>query len=211
MIGFFSVTRQDGAARCGEMATAHGTIATPAFMPVATQGTVKAVAHEELEALGFGLLIMNAYHLAVRPGIEAIRRAGGLHRFTAWRGAIATDSGGFQIMSLAHLRTVTDAGVVFRAPLDGGRHEFTPESVVAMQETYGSDIAMVLDECPSHPCSAEAAEGAVARTSLWARRSVAARREGIGALFGIVQGGTDPALRRTIEELLAGTTLPEDA
>ncbi len=173
-------------------------------MPCATQGTVKAVAHEELEAMGFSLIMANTYYLVVRPGLEVIRCQGGLHRFMSWPKLIATDSGGFQVMSLARFRTVTDRGVVFRAPVDGQEHEFTPESVMACQETFGSDLAMCLDECPPAGCSREAAERAVRLTTEWARRALAARRQGVGSLFGIVQGAFDQDLRRrSVEEITA--------
>jgi queuine tRNA-ribosyltransferase len=184
-------------------------VETPAFMPVATQGAIKAAGHDDIEALGFPLIMANTYHLAVRPGLETIRAVGGLHAFMGWPGLLATDSGGFQVMSLAQFRQIDDDGVTFRTPLDGSTHRFTPENVVAMQETFGSDLAMMLDHCPQAGCTPAEAEAALDRTTAWARRAVAARGAGIGALFGIIQGAVDKALRRrSVEEI---TSLGFDA
>lgn len=205
----FTVDATDGAARAGRMTFPRGSVDTPCFMPVATQGTVKAAGHDDIEALGFRLLMCNTYHLAVRPGVEAIGRRGGLHRFIGWPGLIATDSGGFQVMSLARFRTVTDRGAAFRSPLDGVLREFTPENVVAMQETFGSDLMMPLDECPPAGAPREEIERAVARTTAWAARATAARANGRGALFGIVQGAVDAALRRRSAGEI--TSMPFDA
>ena len=201
----FAVDTICGSARTGTISVPRGAVETPAFMPVATQGAVKALAHEEIEALGFRLLMANTYHLTVRPGVEAIGRRGGLHRFIGWPGLIATDSGGFQVMSLARARKVSDEGVVFRSPVDGNKYEFTPESVMASQETFGSDLALCLDECPAAGCTREEAERAVRRTTAWARRAFAARVPGrTGALYGIVQGAVDRELRkRSAEEITA--------
>ena len=183
------------AARRGRITTPHGTIETPAFMPVGTAGTVKAMAPEDLEALGYEMILGNTYHLALRPGEEIVRRLGGLHRFMAWDRAILTDSGGFQVLSLADLRTVSDEGVEFRSHLDGSLLSMTPERSMQIQEALGSDIAMAFDDCPALPSERSRIEAAVRRTTLWARRSRDAfRREG-RALFGIVQGGDDRALR----------------
>lgn len=192
----FRLDASSGSARAGELSTPRGAVVTPAFMPVATQGAVKALLHEEIESLGFGLIMSNTYHLAVRPGIEAIGRMGGLHKFISWPGLIATDSGGFQVFSLAKLREVTDRGVVFRSHLDGSGLEFTPEGVIGMQETLGSDLAMCLDVCPPAGAPLEEVERAVARTTAWAERAKKARRNLPGGLFGIVQGGVDEGLRR---------------
>mgnify|MGYP001564190135 FL=1 len=190
------------------MVLPRGEVPTPAFMPVATQGAVKAASHEDVEELGFRLIMCNSYHLAVRPGVDAIARAGGLHKFIGWPGLIATDSGGFQVMSLAQFRKITDEGATFQSPLDGVTRMFTPESVMGLQESFGSDLAMVLDECPPAGCTREAAEASVARTTAWARRAVAARRSGTGALFGIVQGAVDLELReRSVGEV---ASLPFD-
>jgi queuine tRNA-ribosyltransferase len=192
----FKVEATSGLARTGTLATPRGSIETPAFMPVATQGSVKALLHEEIESMGFGLIMANTYHLSLRPGIEAIGRLGGLHKFISWPGLIATDSGGFQVFSLARLCEVTAEGVTFRSHLDGSLHEFTPEGVIRMQETLGSDLAMCLDVCPPAGAPRDEVERAVARTTEWAARARAARSSLPGGLVGIVQGGVDMELRR---------------
>lgn len=194
----FSVDRQDPlcAARTGVLSTPHGTVDTPAFMPVGTLGTVKGVAPDELRELGFGLMLSNAYHLYLRPGHRLIQEQGGLHGFTAWNGAILTDSGGFQLVSLADLRKITDDGISFRSHLDGSLHHLTPELCMEIQMALGSDVMMTLDECPPHPCSNEQARVAVTRTTAWAKRCTAAARDRRQALFGIVQGALDADLRR---------------
>jgi queuine tRNA-ribosyltransferase len=193
----FSVVGRDRAtaARRGSLVTRHGTIDTPAFMPVGTAGTVKAMTSEDLAGLGYGLILGNAYHLALRPGEEVIRRLGGLHRFMNWQGGILTDSGGFQVLSQAERRSISDDGVVFRSHLDGSRLEMTPERSMAIQRALGPDIAMSFDDCPPLPSPPERLETAVGRTARWAARCRAAWRSGDGALFGIVQGGGDPRLR----------------
>jgi queuine tRNA-ribosyltransferase len=173
-------------------------------MPVGTQGTVKAMAPEELVALGAQCILGNTYHLWLRPGADLIARQGGLHRFMGWPRALLTDSGGFQVYSLAELRRVDDDGVSFRSHIDGSPKRLTPEISVGVQEALGSDIAMAFDECPELPASREVLERAVARTTAWARRSLAARRREGQALFGIVQGGTLTDLRaRHAQELAA--------
>jgi len=191
----FEVLQQDGAARLGRITTPHGVVDTPVFMPVGTQATVKAMTPEELLALGAGVILCNTYHLYLRPGSGVVREGGGLHRFMHWDGPILTDSGGFQVFSLAPLRRITAEGVVFRSHIDGSEHLFTPEKVVALQQDLGSDIAMVLDECPPYPCLYEEVEAAVDRTTLWAKRSLAVTGGEGPALFGIVQGGTYRDLR----------------
>jgi queuine tRNA-ribosyltransferase len=194
-------------ARLGRMHTPHGVVDTPAFMPVGTAATVKGMKQEALEELGAQILLGNTYHLYLRPGHEVIRKLGGLHRFMAWPRAILTDSGGYQVFSLADLRKVTDEGVTFRSHLDGSEHLLTPEKALEIQMALGSDIMMVLDECIEHPASEERARKAAARTLDWARRSreaftrsaVAAGKQNgrqDQALFGIVQGGTFAALRK---------------
>ncbi len=205
----FRITATSGAARRGTLSTPHGDVETPAFMPVGTLGAVKGVGPDALEEAGASILLANLYHLALRPGVEAVERLGGLHAFTGWRGPLLTDSGGFQVWSLAGLRRVDDAGVTFRSHLDGAELRFTPEGVVRMQAALGVDVAMVLDECPPWPVAPAAAEAAWRRTRGWAERSLAAaerwRGEGWrGGLFGIVQGSTLPALRaRAADELAA--------
>ena len=201
--GFEVLKTDPSGARLGRLTTAHGVIETPAFMPVGTAASVKGMTQQALEELGVGLLLSNTYHLYLRPGHELIAQMGGLHRFMSWPGAILTDSGGFQIFSLADLRKVTDEGVRFRSHIDGSEHMLTPEKAVEVQRALGSDIAMVLDECIEYPASRERALGAAERTVNWARRC----REAIDAgapsastpsqvFFAIVQGGGYADLRR---------------
>jgi queuine tRNA-ribosyltransferase len=191
----FEILRREGRARRGRLETAHGVVETPAFMPVGTLGAVKGVGPLELADLGASIMLANLYHLAVRPGIDTIAGLGGLHRFTGWRGPLITDSGGYQVMSLARLRRVEEEAVTFRSHLDGAALRFAPEDVVLMQERLGVDLAMVLDECPPYPAARPEVESATARTARWAERSLAARRDSRGALFGIVQGGVHRDLR----------------
>jgi len=195
----FSVSHQDAAcqARTGRLATSHGIVETPVFMPVGTLGPVKGITPDELHSCGFGLMLSNSYHLYLRPGHQLIAELGGLHRFTGWSGAILTDSGGFQIVSLSDLRHITDEGVTFKSHLDGSMHELTPERCMEIQMALGSDIMMVLDECPTHPCTTEQAREAVRRSTQWARLCKQAAQGSGQALFGIVQGGLDADLRRT--------------
>jgi queuine tRNA-ribosyltransferase len=193
----FRVIAADGAARCGEMTTAHGTVATPAFMPVGTQATVKGLAPDAVRASGADIVLANTYHLLLRPGAERIARLGGLHRFMNWSRAILTDSGGFQVMSLAPLRSVSGNGVTFRSHLDGAMVELTPERAIEVQHLLGADIAMQLDECVKLPAPRDRLERAMRLSLAWAERSRRAF-ESVprdGALFGIVQGGADRALR----------------
>lgn len=196
----FELLATDGLARRGRLRTPRGVIETPAFMPVGTLGAVKGMIPQELEAAGAAVMLANLYHLALRPGIEVIRGLGGLHAFTGWTRPILTDSGGFQVFSLAGLRRIDEDGVTFRSHLDGAPLRFTPESVVAMQQDLGVDIAMMLDECPPWPVTAPAAAAALARTERWAARALAVPRR--GALFGIVQGSVYPDLRRRAAEHL---------
>ena len=193
----FSVRRtmDGGLARLGTVTTAHGEIETPAFIPVGSLGTVKGIDPVDLQAMGFKLILNNAYHLYLRPGHEVIAEMGGLHAFTGWPGAILTDSGGFQVFSLAKLRTVTDEGVAFRSHLDGSLHHITPERAMEIQEALGADIIMAFDECVALPESVERVQDAMLRTNRWARRCLSARRRSDLALFGIVQGGHDHRLR----------------
>jgi queuine tRNA-ribosyltransferase len=184
----FELTGRDGRARSGRMTTPHGVVETPAFLPVGTQGAVKAVTPDELAACGAQIILANTYHLYLRPGHELVRDLGGLHRFMNWHGPILTDSGGFQVFSMKGLRTLDEEGVTFRSHLDGSLQRLTPESSMDIQSALGSDVAMVLDECPSLPAAPDAVAAAVARTSRWARRSRDAYR-GPGVPFGIVQGG----------------------
>jgi queuine tRNA-ribosyltransferase len=213
----FRVTHTEGAARRGVMATAHGDVETPAFMPVGTRGAVKGATARDLEEVGAQIILANTYHLMLRPGDDLIARLGGLHRFMGWQRPILTDSGGYQVFSLAARRTVDDDGVRFRSHLDGAPHRLTPEKAVDVQAQLGSDIAMVLDECVAYPAEPATAALAVDRTLAWARRArdrhltlQARGAEGVTvvtpgqAQFGIVQGGVYPDLRaRSAEQTVA--------
>ena len=192
----FRILARDGAARRGEIVTPRGLIRTPAFMPVGTVGTVKAMYAHEVEALGADIVLGNVYHLMLHPGAERVARLGGLHEMMQWRRPILTDSGGFQVMSLAKLRKLDERGVTFQSHLDGSTHELTPERSMEIQSLLGSDIQMQLDECVRLPTSLEDMERAMRLSLRWAERSRAAFSGGPGqAAFGIVQGGTDKALR----------------
>ena len=200
----FEIKKTDSSgARRGILTTPHGPVDTPFFMPVGTQGAVKALRNEALEELGAQIILGNTYHLYLRPGHELIRKLGGLHKFMSWNGAILTDSGGYQVFSLSALRRITDDGVRFRSHLDGSEHLLTPEKAVEIQLALGSDIAMALDECIETPAPREQAEAAVQRTSEWAKRArnyFQERAQQNGELaqwqFGIVQGATFADLRR---------------
>ncbi|MCB2186583.1 MAG: tRNA guanosine(34) transglycosylase Tgt [Deltaproteobacteria bacterium] len=198
----YTQTAADGRARAGVLTTRRGVVPTPVFMPVGTQGTVKSLLPAEVTASGARLILANTYHLMVRPGTGLVARLGGLHRFMDWPGPILTDSGGFQVFSLAGLRKVDEQGVVFRSHLDGQLMELTPERAVAAQEELGSDLMMVLDECPPAGASRDYLEAALARDHRWARRAREARTEEGGALLGIVQGGIHADLRARSAELL---------
>ena len=194
----FTLLGTDGAARRGRLTTAHGTVDTPVFMPVGTRGTVKGLGPDDLRAAGATIVLGNTSHLFEKPGHELIRELGGLHRFMAWDGPILTDSGGFQVFSLAKVRKLSEEGARFRSPMDGRDHLLTPELAVEIQHALGADVIMPLDECLAYPATQAETEASLALTVRWARRSLAAHRHaGEGrALFGIVQGGTDPILRR---------------
>jgi queuine tRNA-ribosyltransferase len=203
----FQITHTDGGARRGVMTTAHGPVTTPAFMPVGTQGAVKGAAHKDLESVGAEILLSNTYHLYLRPGDDLIARRGGLHRFIGWHKPILTDSGGYQVFSLAERRTITEEGARFQSHLDGSSHLLTPEKAVDIQAQLGSDIAMVLDECLAYPATLDAAAASTSRTFRWAQRARARMLQlrspvdGVSvsnkgqAQFGIVQGGVFPELR----------------
>jgi queuine tRNA-ribosyltransferase len=203
MFRFESLKADAGSrARLGRLTLPHGTVSTPCFMPVGTQGAVKTLTPDEVAQCGTEIIVCNTYHMYLRPGHRRVQAAGGLARFTGWHRPILTDSGGFQVYSLAALTRVTDAGAEFQSHIDGSRHFFTPELVVEVQEAMGADIAMCLDECPPYPVSRDQAESALNRTTLWARRCRSAAKPGTN-LFGIVQGATYPDLRRRgVEELL---------
>lgn len=190
-----SRTCPETGARLGLLETAHGPVETPAFMPVGTQGTVKAITVQELAEMDTAMILGNCYHLYLRPGVEVVARAGGLHRFINWRGGILTDSGGFQIFSLGGLRTLNDNGVTFTSHIDGSTHYLTPERVTRLQNTLGADIAMVLDQCPPYPAEYAAVREAVERTARWAWRCRQAHQRREQALFAVVQGGVFEDLR----------------
>lgn len=189
-------TSGDSSARTGRFVTPHGPVETPVFMPVGTMATVKAMTPENLREVGTQILLSNTYHLYQRPGDELISRAGGLHSFINWRGPLLTDSGGFQVFSLSARCTIDDDGVTFRSHIDGSEHRFTPERVMEIQRNLGADIVMPLDHCPALPADRETLEASLRRTTAWAERCRSAGTGGGQALFGIVQGGTDVALRR---------------
>ncbi|MBI2155225.1 MAG: tRNA guanosine(34) transglycosylase Tgt [Candidatus Rokubacteria bacterium] len=198
--------KTDGVARAGRLTTAHGVVETPAFMPVGTQGSVKSLTPEDLRQIGAQILLANTYHLFLRPGHRLIAELGGLHRFMAWEGPILTDSGGFQVYSLASLGRVTDEGVRFRSHLDGAEHLLTPELSVEIQQALGADIIHPLDECLAHPTPRAETEASLALTLRWAARAKATHGRGDGsqAMFGIVQGGGYEDLRRrAVEETCA--------
>src|SRR5438477_128569 len=191
----FAVECTDGQARVGGLETAHGVVETPAFMPVGTQATVKGLTPDQLRDAGAQMILANTYHLTLRPGDDLIAELGGLHRFMDWPGPILTDSGGYQVYSLALNCRISDQTAIFRSHIDGTELELSPEKVVAIQENLGADIAMCLDECPGTNSSPERLQEAVRRTILWAERCRACHRRNDQALFAIVQGGMDLDLR----------------
>ena len=190
----FAITHRDGGARRGVLELAHGRVDTPAFMPVGTYGTVKAMSPDELRALGAQLVLGNTFHLWLRPGLEVIAKHGGLHRFMSWDGPILTDSGGFQVFSLGALRKISEEGVQFASPINGDRLFLTPEESMRIQQVLDSDIAMVFDECTPYPATEAEAEQSMQLSMRWAARSKSAWKSA-NALFGIVQGGVHPQLR----------------
>ncbi len=206
----FELLATDGAARRGRLTLAHGTVQTPAFMPVGTYGTVKAMTPEELEGLGAEIVLGNTFHLMLRPGVEIIAAHGGLHPFMHWAHPILTDSGGFQVFSLKSLRKITEEGVRFRSPIDGSEVRLTPEDSMAVQLGLRSDIAMAFDECTPYPASEAEARQSMERSMRWAERGHRRyyRDEPPGGLFGIVQGGMYPALRLASLEALARLDFP---
>jgi queuine tRNA-ribosyltransferase len=201
----FKLIKSTGPAgpRLGEITTARGKIETPVFMPVGTYATVKTLTPEDLKEIGASIILSNTYHLYLRPGVETIRDLGGLHRFMHWDGPILTDSGGYQIFSLAPFRTMSEDGVTFRSHLDGSSHFLTPEAVVGLQEALGVDIMICLDECPGHPAPEAEVRAAADLTLRWAARCLAARTRPDAALFPVVQGGMIPELRREQAQAMA--------
>ncbi len=211
MIDFVVHTRDvNGVARLGTLTTAHGAIETPAFMPVGSLGAVKGIESEDLQSLGYGLILNNAYHLYLRPGHEVVAEMGGLHRFTSWPGAILTDSGGFQVFSLGHLRKLSEEGAAFKSHLDGSPHLLTPESVMRIEAELGADIILPLDICAAYPCSYLEAKEAMERTHRWAERALIAKEDyrPEQALFGIVHGAFDAELRRESAHFVGSLPFP---
>jgi queuine tRNA-ribosyltransferase len=198
MAPHFTVLKKDPStnARLGRLVTAHGVVDTPCFMPVGTQGTVKAILPRDLKELGCKILLANTYHLYLRPGHELIRRLGGLHRFMSWDGPILTDSGGYQVFSLGTMRKITEEGVRFQSHLDGSTHLLTPERAVEIQAALGSDIAMILDECIAHDATTDYVRVSTERTVRWAERCLHARGKADQLMYGIIQGGLCEDLRR---------------
>jgi queuine tRNA-ribosyltransferase len=215
MAAHFELLKTDPgtAARRGRLQTRHGVVETPIFMPVGTQGTVKSVTPVQLREIGAQIILGNTYHLNLRPGSERVRELGGLHAFMGWDGPILTDSGGFQVFSLAKLRDIRDDGVAFQSHLDGAKLFLGPREVMAIQRNLGSDIAMVIDECPPWPCERDACARAVARSYRWAKqcKDLAAENGFLGGghhVFAIVQGSTFDDLRREAAESLAALDFP---
>lgn len=210
----FQLTATDPstAARRGRLTlpATNTVVETPVFMPVGTNGTVKAMTQEEVSELGFRLILGNTYHLYLRPGHELVRRAGGLHKFIAWNGAMLTDSGGYQVFSLKDLRKISEEGVAFKSHLDGSEHFFSPERSVEVQHALGSDIVMAFDECPPYPSTFDATRDATERTHRWLERCVAyhKERDTNQLLFGIAQGGTYEALRKESAQVIASQDVP---
>ena len=205
----FSLLRRDRrtSARAGIIHTPHGDIPTPAFAPVGTQATVKSLSPRELQELGVSIVMVNTYHLYLRPGAEVVARLGGLHRFMGWEGPLITDSGGFQIFSLETLRRVNEDGAAFRSHIDGSEHFFTPEKSIQVQELLGADIIIALDECPE-PLDYEYNKQALERTHRWAERCLAAHTRRDQALWGVIQGGVFEDLRRRSARFIAGLGFP---
>ena len=204
----FAVEAIEGGARMGLLETGHGTIRTPCFMPVGTRAAVKAMAPDELRGMGYRMVLANAYHLAVRPGPELVHQMGGIARFMGFEGAILTDSGGYQAMSLAAINSITEEGIRFRSHLDGAPIQLTPENTVALQEQLGADIMMALDECTPYPADRQRARASLELTARWAERCVNSRQSPTQALFGIVQGSIYSDLRRMSAAQI--TSLPFD-
>ncbi|MBV6396352.1 MAG: Queuine tRNA-ribosyltransferase [Anaerolineales bacterium] len=203
----YTITARNGRARTGKFVTPHGDLLTPVFAPVGTQATVKTLTPEHLKAINASLVLSNTYHLYLRPGDDLIAEFGGLHRFMKWPRPMLTDSGGFQVFSLAQTRTIDDDGVTFKSHIDGSTHRFTPERSIRIQENLGADIIMAFDEC-SDPNDHAYSRVAMERTHRWAERSLRAKRRADQALFGIVQGGVNPDLRAESAKFIASLETP---
>jgi len=204
----FKLIKTSNNARAGELYTPHGTVTTPVFMPVGSQATVKTLTPAEIKDTGFDMVLANTYHLYLRPGIEVIEEMGGLHRFMAWDGAMLTDSGGYQVFSLAPLCKISDEGVTFRSHIDGSEHFLTPELAIQYQESLGADVIMVLDECTAYGDSRKKVSQAMDRTHRWAERCLKAQKGKTQALYAIVQGGMFPELRKQSAECLTALDFP---
>jgi queuine tRNA-ribosyltransferase len=207
---FEVVARSSGTkARVGRLVTPHGVVDTPVFAPVGTQGSVKTLLSQDLEKLRIQLILGNTYHLYLRPGVEVIQKAGGLHRFMSWNGSILTDSGGYQVFSMEQLRRITEEGVEFRSHLDGSLHFLSPEKATEIQLVLGADILMCFDECPPYPCTEDHARRALEMTTRWAKRCQAAFRSDEGQLlFGITQGSIYPDLRKESTQQIVDLDFP---
>jgi queuine tRNA-ribosyltransferase len=203
----FQITSKNNRARTGVFSTPHGDLTTPVFAPVGTQATVKTLTPEHLKGINASLVLSNTYHLYLRPGDELVRDMGGLHKFMQWPKPMLTDSGGFQVFSLAKTRKIDDDGVTFKSHIDGSTHRFTPERSIAIQENLGADIIMAFDEC-SDPNDHEYTKLAMNRTHVWAERSLKAKTRADQALFGIVQGGVNPQMRAESAKLIASLDTP---
>jgi queuine tRNA-ribosyltransferase len=204
----FNLLKTCGSARAGELNTPHGKVPTPLFMPVGSQATVKTLTPEDVRGLDFNMLLCNTYHLYLRPGVDVIKKLGGLHRFMAWDGVILTDSGGYQVFSLSPLCKITDEGVTFRSHIDGSEHFLTPELAIKYQEALGADVIMVLDECSAYGDNKEKIKKAMDRTHRWAKRCLKAHKIKNQALYAIVQGGMFPDLRKESAQYLTGLDFP---
>ena len=204
----FELQHNQGLARAGAFTTAHGTVTTPVFMPVGTQASVKALTPDEVVALGAQIILSNAYHLYLQPGVEEVRNLGGLHRFMGWSKPVLTDSGGFQAFSMGALRKIDDSGIRFRSHLDGSEHRFSPQLATDNQKTLGADIIMCLDQCIAHGVGKQEVKDAMERTHTWAeechRVFAGSESGGEQALFGIVQGGAFPDLREESAKFVTG-------
>lgn len=207
-MGCFDIVSRSGFARGGLLRTAHGEVQTPAFMPVATQGSVKGLWPDAVAGTGARMILCNAFHLALRPGADSVSRLGGLHRFISWGGSILTDSGGFQVFSLEALRKISEEGALFRSPVDGAPFMMTPEKSMEIQNLLGADVIMAFDECPALPCEKGKMTASLERTARWLGRCRDAHRRDDQLLFGIVQGGTDPELRALSLDLTEAFGLP---
>jgi queuine tRNA-ribosyltransferase len=205
---YFRLLKTSESARAGELYTPHGTVLTPVFLPVGSQATVKTLTPQDIRDTGFNMVLANTYHLYLRPGIDIIKKMGGLHRFMAWDGALLTDSGGYQVFSLAPLCKINDEGVTFRSHIDGSEHSLTPELAVRYQEALGADVMMVLDECTAYGDSREKVREAMERTHRWAERCRRTQERKGQALYAIVQGGMFPELRKQAVEYLTELDFP---